>query len=99
MPATLPRLPDQVERSVLYAIQPFGGGPVCLQCLIRPNCLETLDEVARRNDVDSKLTDGFDGSSGDAGDVGGCVSGRVFHRHTFESPEHAPEPLDELFPL
>jgi hypothetical protein len=36
----------QLECAILDPVESLGCGAVCRQCLIRPNCLEALDEIS-----------------------------------------------------
>jgi len=61
-----------------------------------PDGGETLDQIAGRDDLRTRLADELDGAGVNPGDVGNRAPGGVFHRHAADAGEQRPQAGLEL---
>ena len=89
-------LTDHLECAILDAIQPLTGREVCGERRLRPDRLETLREISRRDDRRPALPDRFDRPGVDARHVGDGVARRILHRHSLDTLQQVAKPCRQL---
>ena len=74
-------LADICERFIDRLMHSPDRAQVALPLGWRPHRLEALDQVRRRYDLNTELTDQLDGAGINPGDVRDGIARRVLHRH------------------
>ena len=86
------------ERFIDRLTHSFGRAQVALPLGWRPHRLEALDQVRRRYDLNTELTDQLDGAGINSGDVRDGIARRVLHRHPPYPAQDLGQALLKLLP-